>query len=185
MNIGYARVSTIEQNPDLQVDALKKAGCERTYIDKASGAKADRPELTKALEQLRKGDCLIVWRLDRLGRSLKHLLEVVEDLEIKGIGFLSIQEGLNTSTNGGKLIFHIFGALAEFERRLIQERTKAGLDAARARGRHGGRKRKLTNGKVKTLLIMYKSKQHSISEICEQMGISKPTLYKYVNENKN
>ena len=149
MKIGYARVSTIEQNVDLQVDALKKAGCKKIYIDKASGAKADRPELTRALEQLREKDCLVVWRLDRLGRSLKHLIQVVEDLESKGIGFLSIQEGLNTSTNGGKLIFHIFGALAEFERRLIQERTKAGLEAARARGRKGGRKKKLTNGKPK------------------------------------
>lgn len=180
MKIGYARVSTLEQNPELQLDALKSAGCEKVYKDKVSGAKAERPGLAEALSFVRPGDCLVVWRLDRLGRSLKHLIEVVEDLEERGVGFVSLQEGFDTTTSGGKLIFQIFGALAEFERNLIQERTKAGLEAARARGRKGGRRNKLKPEQVDTLRRMSKSRQHTVKEICRVMGISKPTYYRYL-----
>ncbi|WP_457572829.1 recombinase family protein [Desulfolithobacter sp.] len=184
MRIGYARVSTQDQNEQLQADALERAGCEKIYIDHASGSKADRPELAKALEQLRPGDTLVVWRLDRLGRSLKHLIEVVEDLQEKSVAFCSLTEGMDTSTPGGKMIFHIFGALGEFERDLIRERTNAGLQAARARGRVGGRKNKLTPAQVKTLLSMYESKQYTTRQIRETFGISQPTLYRYIREAK-
>lgn len=180
MKIGYARVSTLEQNQELQLDALKSAGCEKIYSDKISGARADRPGLQEALDYLRPGDALIVWRLDRLGRSLKHLIEVVEDLEERGIGFASLQEGFDTTTSGGKLIFQIFGALAEFEKNLIRERTMAGLEAARARGRLGGRRNKLNDDQIKTLKKMYESKQHSVEEICKLLSISRPTFYRYL-----
>ena len=139
MKVGYARVSTHEQNLDLQEDALKEAGCERIYRDRVSGAASDRPGLQNALDYVREGDTLVVWRTDRLGRSLKHLIETVTTLEERGVGFQSVQESIDTTTSGGRLVFHIFGALAEFERNLIQERTRAGLAAARARGRKGGR----------------------------------------------
>jgi DNA invertase Pin-like site-specific DNA recombinase len=182
MKIGYARVSTIEQNPDLQHDALREAGCDKIFTDQASGAKADRPALKEALEYARKGDCIVVWRLDRLGRSLKHLIEAIEGLESRKIGFSSLQEGLNTTTPGGKLIFHIFGALSEFERNVIRERTNAGLAAARARGRMGGRKPKLKPAQIKTLRKMYDSREHSINEICALMGVSRPTLYVYLKK---
>lgn len=182
MKIGYARVSTLEQNKDLQLDALKEAGCKKIFSDKASGAKADRPGLVDALKFARPGDSIVVWRLDRLGRSLKHLIEVVEDLEEKGIGFISLQEGFDTTTSGGKLIFQIFGALAEFEKNIIRERTKAGLEAARARGKKGGRKEKLKKDQVVTMKLMYDSRQHSIKEICQTMGISKPTFYRYMRK---
>jgi len=182
MKIGYARVSTMDQNPELQFDALQQAGCEKVYQDKVSGAKADRPGLQEALDYLRPGDCIVVWRLDRLGRSLKHLIEVAEELEGKGIGLASLQEGLDTTTSGGKLIFHIFGALAEFERNLIRERTKAGLTAARARGRVGGRREKLTPAQIETLKKMYESRQHTVKEICGVLGITKPTLYRYLSK---
>jgi DNA invertase Pin-like site-specific DNA recombinase len=137
-----------------------------------------------ALKYAREGDTLVVWRLDRLGRSLKHLIEVVEDLESRKIGFLSIQEGIDTTTSGGRLVFHIFGALAEFERNLIRERTNAGLKAARARGKMGGRKHKLKPSQITTLHSMYDSRKHSINEICGTFGISRPTLYRYVSEAK-
>src|SRR3954452_21807404 len=142
MLIGYARVSTHEQNLDLQEDALNAAGCKKVYTDKTSGTKAERPGLEQALADARPGDSLVVWKLDRLGRSLKHLIETVTDLSHRGVGFRSLQEAID-STSGGKLIFHVFGALAEFERDLIRERTLAGLAAARARGRKGGRPRNL------------------------------------------
>lgn len=180
MKIGYARVSTLDQNPELQFDALTAAGCEKVFQDKISGAKADRPGLVEALAFLRTGDNLVVWRLDRLGRSLKQLIEVVEDLEGRGVGFISLQEGFDTTTSGGKLIFQIFGALAEFERNVIRERTNAGLAAARARGRKGGRKEKLTKGQVETMRKMAASKQHTVAEICRVMSISKPTYYRYM-----
>ena len=179
MKIGYARVSTLEQNPELQNDALKKAGCKKIFSDTISGAKADRPGLSQALEYAREGDCLVVWRLDRLGRSLKHLIEVVEGLESRGVGFISLQEGFDTTTSGGKLIFQIFGALAEFERNLIRERTKAGLAAARARGRNGGRRPKLSDQEVEALRKMDNARKHSIVEMCRLFGISKPTFYAY------
>src|SRR6266508_2032977 len=143
MQIGYARVSTGEQTLDLQRDALTAAGCDRICTDTASGARAERPGLTEALDHLRAGDTLVVWRLDRLGRSLRHLIETITALEQRGIGFKSLTESIDTTSSGGKLIFHIFGALAEFERELIRERTRAGLAAARARGRLGGRPKKL------------------------------------------
>jgi DNA invertase Pin-like site-specific DNA recombinase len=184
MLIGYARVSTHEQNLDLQLDALKQAGCERTFQDQVSGAKADRPGLRKALEQLRPGDTLVVWRLDRLGRSLKHLIETVGQLEDQGIGFRSLQETIDTTTSGGRLVFQIFGALAEFERNLIRERTLAGLAAARARGRKGGRPRSLDKKKARLLYQLYDEKKHTIEEMCDILEISKPTFYAYLDRRK-
>src|SRR6185312_4159267 len=151
MDIGYARVSTGEQTLDLQLDALQKAGCGKIYQETASGAKAERPVLADVLGYLRSGDTLVVWRLDRLGRSLKHLIETVSQLAERGIGFKSLTEQIDTTTPGGKLIFHVFGALAEFERDLIRERTQTGLAAVRARGRLGGRPKKLTEGKQREL----------------------------------
>ena len=138
--------------------------------------------MQEALEFLRKGDSLVVWRLDRLGRSLKHLLEIVSELEQRGIGFRSLQESIDTTTSGGRLIFHIFGALAEFERNLIRERTMAGLTAARARGRVGGRPRKLDEKKTELAYRLYDEKRHTVNELCQMLGISKPTLYSYLNQ---
>src|SRR3954464_12002284 len=151
MLIGYARVSTDDQNLDLQRDALKKAQCEQIFTDTVSGTKARRPGLEEALSHLRARDTLVVWRLDRLGRSLRHLIDTVTDLQERGIGFKSLQENIDTTTSGGKLVFHIFGALAEFEREIIRERTQAGLQAAWARGRNGGRPQKLTDKQVDML----------------------------------
>src|SRR5215470_1679891 len=141
MLVGYARVSTQDQNPDLQLDALKAAGCKKIFVEKASGAQRDRPELADALEYLREGgdDALVVWRLDRLARSLGQLISTIEDLDRRKIGFRSLTESIDTTTAGGRLVFHIFGAMAEFERSVVRERTRAGLEAARARGRKGGR----------------------------------------------
>ena len=180
MHIGYARVSTHEQNLDLQKDALKKAGCEKIVVDIASGKKTQRSGLDQVRELLRKGDVLAVWRLDRLGRSLKHLIELMTELEQAGIGFQSLQEHIDTTSPGGKLVFHIFGALAEFERNLIQERTKAGLEAARARGRKGGRPRRLSAQQRALAMDLYAQRKHTVEEICRTLGISKPTLYAYV-----
>jgi DNA invertase Pin-like site-specific DNA recombinase len=180
MLIGYARVSTDDQNLDLQKDALTQAGCERILEDRLSGAKAERPGLKAALDYTRPGDVLVVWRLDRLSRSLKDLIEMVALLDTKGIGLKSLQESIDTSSSSGKLIFHIFGALAEFERNLIRERTHAGLQAARARGRKGGRPKSLDADKRKLAVRLYDERQHSIDQICRMMGISKPTLYKYI-----
>jgi DNA invertase Pin-like site-specific DNA recombinase len=182
MKIGYARVSKYEQNLTLQLDALEQAGCSRTFRDQASGAKTNRPGLDDALTYLRQGDTLVVWRLDRLGRSLKHLIETVTLLEERGIGFQSLQESIDTTTSGGRLIFHIFGALAEFERHLIQERTQAGLAAARARGRTGGRPRMLDARKTELLYRLYDEKKHTIQEICDLVGVSKSTIYAYLRD---
>ena len=182
MKVGYARVSTNEQDLSLQLDALKEAGCEKTYKDQVSGAQAERPGLQEALHYLRNGDTLVVWRLDRLGRSLKHLIETVNDLEERGIGFKSLQESIDTTTSSGRLIFHIFGALAEFERNLIRERTQAGLEAARARGRKGGRPKALDAKKAELLYELYDSKKHTVKEISAVMGISRPTLYSYLRD---
>ena len=179
MNIGYARVSTQDQNLDLQNDALKAAGCENIYTDKMSGAKKNRPGLEEILGFIRKGDTLVVWRLDRLGRSLKHLIQVLNQLEERGVYFKSIQESLDTSTPGGKLIFHVFGALAEFERDIIRERTMAGLAAARARGRKGGRPKKLSKKQIEMAKTLMEDPAIPISELCETMGVSKATLYRY------
>ncbi len=182
MLIGYARVSTHEQNLHLQQDALKEAGCKKILVEQVSGVATARPELDKALEMLREGDTLVVWRLDRLGRSLKHLIELTGDLEERKVGFRSLQESMDTSSSGGKLIFHVFGALAEFERNLIGERTQAGLAAARARGRKGGRPKRLDEKKRKAVIQLYNERQHTVNEICQMMGITKPTLYSYVRE---
>ena len=182
MLIGYARVSTDDQNLDLQRDALEKAGCEKIYTDQQSGVSTDRLGLAGVLEIARLGDTLVVWRLDRLGRSLKHLIHLVEKLEQQGIGLKSLQENIDTTTSGGRLVFHLFGALAEFERNLIRERTQAGLSAARARGRLGGRPKLLDPKKRELALRLYKERQHSIAEICRIMGISKSTLYNYLAE---
>jgi DNA invertase Pin-like site-specific DNA recombinase len=185
MLIGYARVSTHDQNLDLQKDALEEAGCEKIHVEKASGKSSNRPELEKVMNYLRKGDTLVVWRLDRLGRSMKHLIELVTQMEERGIGFRSLTEAMDTTTSGGKLIFHIFGALAEFERNLIQERTRAGLAAARARGRKGGRPYALDKSKRKMVIDLYNSREHSVEEICQTMGISRPTLYNYLKADKS
>jgi DNA invertase Pin-like site-specific DNA recombinase len=180
MLIGYARVSTAEQNLDLQTDALNRAGCEKLFTDKAGGAHAARPGLDQALAHLRKGDTLVVWKLDRLGRSIRHLIETVGQLQERKIGFRSLQESLDTTTSCGKLVFHVFAALAEFERGLIRERTRAGLEAARARGRKGGRPKALDAEKRAVALDLYEQRRHAVGEICRTLGISKPTLYAYV-----
>jgi DNA invertase Pin-like site-specific DNA recombinase len=182
MRIGYARVSTQEQNLDLQRDALKKAGCEKIIVDKASGKSETRAGLEKLREMVRKDDVIVVWRLDRLGRSLRHLIDVMTELEKEGIGFRSLQEEINTTTSGRKLVFHIFAALAEFERNLIKERTRAGLQAARPRGRHGGRPKRLNPQQRALAVDLFRQKNHSIGEICSTLGITKPTLYAYVRE---
>src|SRR5512144_256803 len=181
MLIGYARVSTTDQTLDLQKDALEKAGCSKIFTDTASGAKAERIGLEEALNYVRPGDSLVVWKLDRLGRSLPHLIETITGLNNRGIGFKSITEAIDTTTSGGKLIFHIFGALAEFERDIIRERTQAGLTAARARGRKGGRPKVLTPKKAEQLQTLYGAKNHTIDEICKTFTISRATLYRYVN----
>src|SRR3954469_700207 len=180
MLIGYARVSTNEQNLNLQRDALHKAGCEQIYTDQVSGTTARRPGLEQVFSHLRSGDTLVVWRLDRLGRSLKHLIETVNDLQENGIGFKSLTESLDTTTSGGKLVFHIFGALAEFEREIIRERTNAGLSAARARGRNGGRPKKLTRKQIEMLQHLAADKKHSVKEICQTLGIGRTVFYRYV-----
>ena len=182
MLIGYARVSTHEQDLALQTDALNKAGCERIFEDQVSGSKSERPGLKAALEYVREGDCLVAWRLDRLGRSLKDLIDVIGGLEERGIGFKSLQESIDTTTSGGRLIFHVFGALAEFERNLIRERTRAGLEAARARGRKGGRPKALDSRKIELAYRLYDERKHTIKEICQILGISKPTLYGYLRQ---
>src|SRR6184192_1302782 len=179
MLIGYARVSTQDQTLTLQKDALVKLGCNKIFTDTASGAKAERKGLDEALEYVREGDTLVVWRLDRLGRSLKHLIETISQLDTRKIGFKSLTENIDTTTSGGRLVFHIFGALAEFERDIIRERTNAGLIAARARGRKGGRPKSLTGKKVAMAQELYHNKQNSINDICKSLNISRATLYRY------
>ncbi len=179
MLIGYARVSTPDQNLDLQTDVLKVANCESIFTDIASGAKAERVGLDNAIKSCREGDTLVVWKLDRLGRSLPNLVETVGLLISKGIGFKSLQENIDTTTSGGKLIFHIFASLAEFERDIISERTKAGLSAARARGRLGGRPKSVDEKKQKAALALKSDLSYSVKEICDIVGISRNTYYKY------
>ena len=178
MKVGYARISTADQNLDLQRDALTKAGCERLFEDQASGSRADRPGLAEAIEFARKGDTLVVWRLDRLGRSLPHLLDVVGGLAERGVGFRSLTESIDTTTSGGKLVFHVFGAIAEFERSLIRERTHAGLKAARARGRVGGRPRAMTDGKIAAARRLLQDGT-PVRDVAEALGLSVPTLYRW------
>src|SRR5919199_6938968 len=184
MNIGYARVSTADQTLHLQHDALTNAGCTKIFTETASGASTQRQGLDDAISYVRPGDTLVVWRLDRLGRSLQHLIQTITDLHQKGIGFRSITEQIDTTTSGGKLIFHIFGALAEFERDLIRERTEAGLQAARKRGKHGGRPKALSQKKLAMLHALSADKSNSVVEICRTLNISRPTFYRYIKNNK-
>ena len=183
MKIGYARVSTKEQSLLLQQDALKGQGCERIYSEQLSGKSPDRPELQNMLGQLRKDDMVVVWKLDRLGRSLRDLVNLISKLQESGVGFQSLEDNIDTTTPTGKLTFHLFAALAEFERDIISTRTKAGLEAARARGRKGGRPKGLSKkakDKARLAESLYNEKERSISEICKHLDISKPTLYRYL-----
>jgi len=182
VRIGYVRVSTLDQHDELQMDALKKAGCERIFSDKVSGAKADRPGLQQALEFARSGDALVVWKLDRMGRSIIDLISLTNSMQERGIEFISLTETIDTSTANGKLFFNLMASFAEYERNLIRERTIAGLSAARARGRTGGRPRKLKNGKVALARSLHADKNNSIEDICETLHISRPTLYRYLRE---
>jgi DNA invertase Pin-like site-specific DNA recombinase len=182
MLVGYTRVSTAEQSAALQDDALNGAGCGKLFHDAASGVRADRPGLAAALEFMREGDVLVVWRLDRLGRSLADLLAIVRTLEERGMGFRSVTESIDTTTSGGRLVFQVFGAMAEFERNLIRERTKAGLSAARARGRLGGRPRALDAPKIALARQLYDEKKHTVKEICGLLGVTKPCLYDYLGD---
>jgi len=177
--IGYARVSTHEQNADLQHDALTGAGCRRIFTDQASGSRDDRPKLAATLDQVLAGDTLIVWRLDRLGRSLPHLIETIAELERRGVGFRSVTEQIDTTTPGGRLVFHMFGALAEFERDLIHNRTHAGLAAARERGRRGGRPRALTGDKAAAATAMRAAGQNPTT-IAATLGVSRATVYRHL-----
>ena len=176
MRIGYARVSTDDQNTSLQLDALESAGCDQVFEEKISGKNKDRPELDVCLKVLRDGDTLVVWRLDRLGRSLEHLVQIIRELEDRKIGFQSLTESIDTTNAGGKLIFHIFAALSEFERNLIRERTIAGLKAARARGRVGGRKAKLSSPDVRKAAAMLLDPLVTKTEVAKHFGISRVTL---------
>ena len=184
MLIGYARISTQEQTLNLQLDALKKSGCEKIFTDTASGNQAERKGLEDALAFARAGDTIVVWRLDRLGRSLKHLIGTITRLAERQIGLKSLTENIDTTTSGGKLIFHVFGALAEFERDIIKERTRAGLLAARTRGRVGGRPRSLTAKEIAIAQALYADPDKSIKDICQALRISKMTLYCYVEPGK-
>ena len=178
--IGYARVSTDDQNLDLQRDALKKAGCEVIYEETASGKNTSRPELEHCRKALREGDTLIVWRLDRLGRSLPDLVTIVSELENAGISFESVTEKIETGSAAGKLIFHVFAALAEFERNIIRERTHAGLAAARARGRKGGRKAALNEKEVREIRLLLGDPDNQVINIAKRYGVSRATIYKYI-----
>lgn len=183
--VGYGRVSTVDQTADLQQDALAAAGCQRIFTDTASGATTERPELNAALDYLRQGDVLVVWRLDRLGRSLKHLVAVVSELQDRGVGFRSLHENIDTTTPTGRLTFHVFAALAEFERDLIRERTLAGLTAARARGRLGGRKPSLTPRKVQLAQQMYDAGDSTVAEIAHVLGVSRATIYRHLSTGRS
>lgn len=180
MLIGYGRVSTQDQHIDLQTSALKNAGCENIFIEQASGSLKERPQLKEALNYARQGDTLIVWKLDRLGRSLPHLIDTIQMLKEKGIAFKSLTETIDTSTSGGTFIFHIFGALAEFERALIRERTYAGLAQARLQGKVGGRPKKWTDKNKVVVDALLKDKSLTISEIAKQIGVSQATLYRHM-----
>lgn len=179
--IGYARVSTDDQNLDLQRDALKQADCEVIYEESASGKNAERMELSYCLKALRAGDALVVWRLDRLGRSLSDLVKIVGDLEQAGISFESITEKIETGSATGKLVFHVFAALAEFERNLIRERTHAGLAAARARGRNGGRRPALNEQQVREIRLLLTDPQARVQDVAKRYSVSRTTLYKYLH----
>ncbi len=176
--IGYGRVSTWDQNPDLQVDALEEIGCARVFIDHASGTRADRPQLVSCLDYARTGDTIVVWRLDRLGRSLRHLVDTVAGLQERRVGFRSLHESIDTTTSTGRLVFHIFAALAEFERDLIVDRTQAGLAAAKARGKTPGRKPKLSLDQVMVAQRLLGEGHHNVTEIAQVLGVSRATVYR-------
>ena len=182
MLIGYARVSTQEQNLELQINALQAAGCKKIFTEKASGAQRDRPELKAALEYMRanEDDTLVVWKLDRLARSLRQLIDTIEELEKKGIGFKSLTENIDTTTSGGRLVFHIFGALAEFERILIKERTMAGLKAAKAMGKKGGRPQALQAEDLRDAKALLKNKKITVKEVAKRLKVDPSTLYRYL-----
>lgn len=184
MLIGYARVSTQEQHLDLQLTELKQAGCKKIYDDKASGQKADRLGLEKALDTLREGDTLVVWKLDRLGRTVKQLVTLVEELHENGIHFKSITDSIDTSTPSGRFFFHMMSALAQMERELIVERTRSGLKAARARGKLGGRKRKMTPSKIEAAKKLL-SNGTAPKEVATDLGVSIPTLYRWIPASSN
>ena len=180
MNVGYVRVSKREQNPDLQRRELDNAGCGRIFEERISSRKESRPQLEAALDYCREGDALVVWKLDRLGRSIKELIEIVNGLQARGVGFRSLRENLDTTTPGGRLIFHVFASIAEFERDVIQERTMAGLEAARARGRRGGRKPAMDERKVALASRLMRDREVPISGVCVAVGVSRATLYRYL-----
>ena len=183
MKLGYARVSTDDQNLDSQIAVLKEAGADHIYTDIISGSKSQRKGLAELLKFARSGDSIIVYKLDRLGRSLKELLILIEDLKSKGINLIITSQSIDTSTPAGRAMFQMFGMIAEFERELIKERTMIGLKAARARGRFGGRPKLLTKEKQENLKTIYNTKQVSINEICNMFNITKPTLYRYLQSN--
>ena len=183
MKFGYARVSTHDQNIDLQVDQLQQEGCDEILYEKASGVKTERPVLKNLIQHARSGDVIVIWKLDRLGRSLRHLVDLVNTLMEKGVGLKSLQDPIDTTTAQGRLIFNIFASLAEFERDLISERTQAGLNAASSRGRKGGRRKGLNESAEKKAIAaeaLYSKGELSVNEISENLGISKATLYKYL-----
>lgn len=182
MKIGYARVSTDEQSDNAQIDALKIVGCEKIYREIYSGRSKTRPELERMFDTLREGDVVVVQRLDRLGRSLKDLIELLDNFKAKKVQFISLSENIDTTTAVGELAFHLIGSIAQFERRLISERTKAGLDAARARGRKGGRKPKLTIADIKKAQAMLSDPKITKSEVAEHFKVSRPTLNKALNK---
>ncbi|MEK0218860.1 recombinase family protein [Bifidobacterium mongoliense] len=184
MIVGYARVSTLEQNERLQTDALDRAGCERLFTDHASGTKAHRPELDHLLDTIRKGDTLVVWKLDRLGRSVQNLVDLMNLLQSRGVGFKSLTENMDTTTPGGVLIFNVFAAMAQFERDLIRERTNAGLQAARARGHLGGRPSKLTEKQRARIRELYQSRALTVQEIADQYQVSRQTIYSCVSRER-
>ena len=177
--VGYARVSTLDQNPRLQLDALKAAGCKKLFVEKASGTKEDRAQLQAALDYMRPGDTLVVWKLDRLARSIRQLIATVEALKEREIGFRSLTEAIDTTTAAGELFFHIFGALAQFERSIIRERTNAGLKAALARGRKGGRRPKLQEDDIEAVLALLRDPQISVRKAAEKLGLSVSSLYRH------
>jgi DNA invertase Pin-like site-specific DNA recombinase len=178
MLIGYARVSTTDQNLDLQRDALNKAGCDRIFEEEASGARDDRPQLAAAMSHLRQGDTLCVWKLDRLGRTLRSLIDFTTGLRERGIEFRSLTDGIDTSTPAGRFFFHVMGALAEMERDLIRERINAGLTAARARGRNGGRRPKMTAKQIEQARKLLDDRSITIKEVAERMGVTRATVYR-------
>lgn len=183
MKVGYARVSTKEQSFDLQLDALHKAGCEKIYQDISSGIRAERPALNDLVRHVRAGDILVVWKLDRLGRSLKHLVDFVNELNLKKVGLQSVHDPIDTTTSQGRLVFNLFATLSEFERDLLRERTQAGLSAARARGRKGGRPKGIPKKSQPTAIAaetLYREEKLSVQQIADKLGISKATLYKYL-----